>query len=468
MHRRPQMNCRNSTLRASLLGLALFCAGCALGPHPADNTSSHAAAPVSSPPSAAAALAPYAAPTSPPINAAASSIPPVEYAAILSEIQQLGASDPAAQNALLEDMKRTDPTLWPQLVQTFRSSIAYHRQLEERRLAAIQPAGNSLAAAPPQSPIRQAAYSDGKELSPGAVLTQSLPGATDGAVAPLSPAAEFASTYPDTHLPEISLVKANRAEPIVAPVSPPAPIDWRDQLQATIRSLEAKLASDSQARNEPVPVTDQVALRMLYLSGGWRDDAVRPLDRAPDSDRAFWREELSGLSVLLDDRTIGDVSRRTAEARQHLQTAENALAMSSPLVVRNLAFCTEVTSFGVIKPFGSYEFKPGQELLLYAELENFASELTEKGYHTAMHSSYQIFDSRGAKVAEQDYAITEEYCRNPRRDYFLRYFVYLPKQIPSGNYTLQLAIEDVLGRKAGQTSLAFAVAEQPSNERVSR
>src|SRR5262249_46812745 len=149
--------------------------------------------------------------------------------------------------------------------------------------------------------------------------------------------------------------------------------------------------------------------------------------------------------------------RRAVEAEAHLRSAERALAQTAPLAVRNPAFCTEVTSFGLIKPFAKYEFKPGQEVLLYTELENFASDPTDKGYHTAMHSSYQILDSRGAKVAEQDYAITEEYCRNPRRDYFLRYFFYLPKQIPGGNYTLQLAVEDVLGRKIGQTSVQFAI-----------
>ena len=67
----------------------------------------------------------------------ASTIPPVEYAAIITEIQQLGPAIQRRKNALLEDMKHTDPTLWPQLVQTFRSSIAYHKQLEVRRLAAL-------------------------------------------------------------------------------------------------------------------------------------------------------------------------------------------------------------------------------------------------------------------------------------------------------------------------------------------
>jgi hypothetical protein len=383
---------------------------------------------------------------------------PVEYAAILTEIQQLGASDPAAQNALLEDMKRTDPTLWPQLVQTFRSSIAYHKQWEERRVAAIQPAANPLVAAQSPSPIRQTAYSDGQPISPGAVLMQSFPGGADGTISPQVPSAESATRYPDTQLPEISLVKANRAEPLIAATTLPAPADWHDQLQGAIRTFEAKLAADSQVRNSPAPATDQATLRMLYLTAGWRDDAARPLEGVPETARLFWREELTGLSTLLDDRKTADAGRRAAEAETHLRSADSTLAQTAPLAVRNPAFCTEVTSFGVIKPFAKYEFKPGQEALLYAELENFASDPTDKGFHTAMHSSYQIFDSRGAKVAEQDYAITEEYCRNPRRDYFLRYFVYLPKHIQSGNYTLQLTIEDTLGRKVGQTSVQFAIA----------
>jgi hypothetical protein len=281
------------------------------------------------------------------------------------------------------------------------------------------------------------------------------------------PASEFAASYPDTHLPEISLVKANRAEPPTVPISPAAPADWHDQLQGAIRTFEAKLAADSQARNGPASTTDQATLRTLYLSAGRRDDAVRALEGVTEADRLFWREELTGLAALLDNQR-SDTGRRAAEAETHLRSAESILAQTAPLAVRNPAFCTEVTSFGVIKPFAKYEFKPGQELLLYAELENFASDPTEKGYHTAMHSTYQIFDSRGAKVVEQDYAITEEYCRNPRRDYFLRYFVYLPKQISSGNFTLQLTIEDTLGRKAAQAAVPFSVVEPPGNEQVSR
>ncbi len=55
--------------------------------------------------------------------------------------------------------------------------------------------------------------------------------------------------------------------------------------------------------------------------------------------------------------------------------------------------------------------------------------------------------------------MTEEYCQNQRRDFFMRYHVWLPKRIYSGRYTLQLTIEDTLSQKIGQSSLEFTIKE---------
>ncbi|HEY2761827.1 MAG TPA: hypothetical protein VGI75_13820, partial [Pirellulales bacterium] len=175
------------------------------------------------------------------------------------------------------------------------------------------------------------------------------------------------------------------------------------------------------------------------------------------ADQEFWREELVGLAAAIDDQSIPDASRRAAEAVQHLRDAAGKLGQSAAMTVRNLSFCTEVSSYGVFKPFAKYEFKPGEQAILYAEVDNFTIESTDKGYHTAMHSSYQVYDNRGAKVAEQDYAVTEEVCRNPRRDFFIRYFVYLPKRVYDGNYTLQLTIEDTIGNKVAQSTIPFTI-----------
>ena len=61
---------------------------------------------------------------------------------------------------------------------------------------------------------------------------------------------------------------------------------------------------------------------------------------------------------------------------------------------------------------------------------------------------------------ENDLALTEEYCQNLRRDYFLRYFLSVPERIYAGKYTLQLTIVDTLSQKIGQSSIEFTVVDK--------
>ena len=127
------------------------------------------------------------------------------------------------------------------------------------------------------------------------------------------------------------------------------------------------------------------------------------------------------------------------------------------LKVHNLAFCTEIHSYGFYKPFATQEFRPGQVVQLYAEVENFTNEECSRGFRTALHSTYRIRDSQGRNVKEHDLGLSEEFCRNARRDYFIRYCFHMPASMDPGRYTLWLTIEDMPGQKFGQASIEFAV-----------
>src|SRR5205823_1945417 len=109
---------------------------------------------------------------------------------------------PQAQNALLGDLKKTDPALWPQLVQTFRASIAYLQQAAERTRRLAEQSN------PPPVVAQQ--------KPPEAHL---LPQTEQGALAPGSLAA--GSGYPNTGAPPVKLVSAE------APVGENSPNDWR-------------------------------------------------------------------------------------------------------------------------------------------------------------------------------------------------------------------------------------------------
>jgi hypothetical protein len=200
----------------------------------------------------------------------------------------------------------------------------------------------------------------------------------------------------------------------------------------------------------------QMTLRLLYLTAGRRDDALRPIPGLSPAQQEFWTKEIYGLATYLDAGR-GDPERRAAEAALHLREAAARIGELASPVVRNLAFCKEVTSFGVFKRFPKYEFKLGEEALLYCEIENLKAESTDKGFHTAVKGSYQILDSRGERVAEQEFPTSDDHCASPRRDFFIPYFISIPKRINDGNYTLQLTIEDTATKKVGQASIQFSV-----------
>jgi hypothetical protein len=198
---------------------------------------------------------------------------------------------------------------------------------------------------------------------------------------------------------------------------------------------------------------------MLYLLAGRREDALRPIPSISPSMQDFWSKQLFGLATLLDTEQIAEPTRRAGEAERHLIEAIARLGESSPLLVRNLAFVTDVQSFGAYKPLAKNEFVPGQRVLLYAELENFKSNETPKGSYTALQSSYQILDSRGQRVADHEFSVNEEYCHGPRRDFFIGYEFLLPKHIYPGKHILQLTVTDLNSQKIGQSNIEFTVTE---------
>jgi hypothetical protein len=242
--------------------------------------------------------------------------------------------------------------------------------------------------------------------------------------------------------------------------------EWQVMLGATIRSLEAKLADAPEGDDK---LRREALLRLLYLVADRLDDAARPVP-AGKTEQQFWIDWLYGTSVYLDRQATPSDPQRAAVAADRLREAVHRLGEQANLVISNLAFCRRVTSFGVYEPFGptgekaaanqtpQFEFTPNQEVLLYAEVRNFASAYTENGYHTLLRPSYQVFDAQGRRlgsVVELDES--HDYCQRPRTDFFVCYHIYLPTRIDPGPYKLKLTIEDIHGRKVHENSVDFSI-----------
>jgi hypothetical protein len=234
-----------------------------------------------------------------------------------------------------------------------------------------------------------------------------------------------------------------------------ANLSWDKRLAQTIAALEGQLKDSKLEAREASRL--QTQLRFLYLAADRKEDALREIDGLDAYEQDYWRSQLHAMSVLLDADGTPVKGRRAAIALRPLREAVDHLAAGATLDVKNVALCKSVSIWGNYFEFEKYEFKPNQEVLLYFEVENFASEETTKGFATEFITSYELFDTAGQRVADQQFPVAQETCQNRRRDYFIRYHWHVPKNLSPGEYTLQLTVEDQKGHKFGQGSVKLKV-----------
>jgi hypothetical protein len=136
------------------------------------------------------------------------------------------------------------------------------------------------------------------------------------------------------------------------------------------------------------------------------------------------------------------------------------LEESARLELRNVNFCHKIASFGNYERFQRDEFGPNQDVLVYAEVNNFKSEPTPDGqYRTLLRSTIEIYKAGpgGELVASIPFDPTPDLCFNHRRDYFHSYVVTIPQNITPGPYLLKLRVSDELSGKIAEYALKFSV-----------
>jgi len=138
------------------------------------------------------------------------------------------------------------------------------------------------------------------------------------------------------------------------------------------------------------------------------------------------------------------------------KAAESAPA--SAFAVQNACFASRVRAWGVVDRFETAQFQPGQELIVYFELDQLASRESNEGHTTRIDTVLRLVDADGRRVHEWTFEPVEETCGSHRRDYFARYLVALPASTPTGPCRLEVAVTDTIAGRTAQTSLSLDVA----------
>jgi hypothetical protein len=307
---------------------------------------------------------------------------------------------------------------------------------------AIQPAGANLPGFAASAPV----------LPLGTLQPQAAP--ANAPVASISASASAASTgdtsagsFQQIDLPAERQARIDRAQ-----------AELIDALETDIRSRRSQVSSD-----DALPRLEQ-QLRIAYLASNRLDEGVASVDSLEPAQREAFKHLMFGLGIWMSPDESRRAALRSAKVLHSLREAATELAAASKLEVRTVVFCERVDNFGWYSEFPRKEFQPKQQVILYAEVENFSADHKgPAGYETELQGSYEIFDSGGQLVTSRQLPADKEICRNYRRDYFLAYKIYLPDELSPGRYRLELTIEDLKargkyqGRKLGEGIIEFTI-----------
>jgi len=259
------------------------------------------------------------------------------------------------------------------------------------------------------------------------------------------------SNYSESEIQTVS----NRALPMV--LSRP----WQSDLERLIARTEVDLSSRRQSGSEGEQADyrrQQVFLRTLYLFSGRESQSLTAIPNLTPVEQEFWQQMMWTTVNSLDAQRYVNPNERASQALTPLSSAMRCLRDQADMSIKNMSFCEQISNFGNYQKFVRDEFTPGQDVLLYAEIENFRSHLTEDGeYRTSLKSVIDIIGPNGESRWNKVFAATEDRCRNPRRDYFHNYQFAIPDRLPLGPHTLTLTVVDELSGKRASYSLKFVV-----------
>lgn len=407
-------------------------------------------------------------------QAAHKAVPVAEMSAFIKELEAASHLDAATRREIMATAFQTPPELQAQMIRQYRALLAHGRAAgaasaggASTKAATTGAAGTSavvpVAAPLPtettvpngQTPVIATSHTEPiQDQANGASSEEELSGVERQLAALLREMRDAKAGPADHATTDDTKKEPSASEDGAGEDAGAEDRTWEQLVKAAIEKLEKR---KKQRLDSELDEEDEARLRMLYLIADRRDDAVRVIASLEPEMQEFWSKQLFGLATLLNSDLISDRSNRLIESKRNLDEALRRLGESAPLFVRNLAFITNVDSYGVYTPFDDYEFLPGALVLLYAEVENYRCKETARGYHTSLRNTYEIFDSSRQKVAEHEFSTNEEYCKSPRRDFYTVCEFRMPENLDPGKYVLRLTVADLNGDKAGESSITFHI-----------
>ncbi len=233
-------------------------------------------------------------------------------------------------------------------------------------------------------------------------------------------------------------------------------------LSQAARGTLIAMLEDTPRQDWPV-VVEEFTLA-LATAQGEGTQATAPDTQSRDAAPAVIAEPVAPLPPAAPAQTAAPEPPRPLTHAQPAGAAPAQIEPAQPepsqpmFAIRNACFASRVRAWGVVDRFETAEFSPGQEVIVYFELDQLASRQSADGHTTRVDTTLRLVDADGRRMHEWTFEPLEETCDSRRRDYFARYLVSLPESTPAGSGRLEIVVSDAVAGRTAHATLPLAVA----------
>lgn len=214
------------------------------------------------------------------------------------------------------------------------------------------------------------------------------------------------------------------------------PEDWPDIIDAFVATIASTPLSDTTNTNEAEEeLTDS------------EPASSKPSDTASDA-----QEDTS--SATTTERSTQD---EDSVKQERSASASNTQQPSPDLAIINACFASKVTGWGALDRFENDTFVSGQELIVYFELENLSGNKSPDGYTTQINTVLELVGDSGQQFREWSFEPLQEESLAIRRDYFARYIIKIPDDVPAGDCRVKLSVTDSVAESTAHAELPLSI-----------
>lgn len=212
--------------------------------------------------------------------------------------------------------------------------------------------------------------------------------------------------------------------------------DWPVVIEAFSATLAESHPAETEQDSEPLPRPHVVA--------------KTPADAVPGEPAAA--TAVSSATIVAPEPPVAPVSPLSpiAAADPGPPPEPPAAAVAPRFSVRNACFASRVRAWGDVERFSEAGFRPGQEVIVYFELDGLSAAESAAGFRTSIDTALRLVGADGRELHAWSFDPITETCPARRHDYFARYVLRLPESA-AGSCRLEVAVTDTL---AGTTATA--------------